>query len=59
MIVVHGLVNTHSLTCLRALVQDMFSLCPDYPWDDQLISLTVETNQDGWITLSGFLAFWS
>lgn len=39
--------------------EDMFSLCPDYPWDDQLISLTVETNPEGWITLNGFLAFWT
>ena len=39
--------------------QDMLSVCPDFPWDDQLIALTVETNQRGWITMNGFLAFWS
>ena len=28
-------------------------------WDDQFIQLTVETNNEGWITLGGFLAFWT
>ena len=39
--------------------QDLFSLCPDYFWDDQLISLIVETNPEDWITLNSFLAFWT
>jgi len=47
--------HTHMHTCS----QELLSLCPDNPWDDQLISLTVETNPEGWITLNGFLAFWT
>jgi hypothetical protein len=40
-------------------VQELFSLCLVEPWDEQLIAVTVETNIDGWITLAGFLAFWT
>jgi len=39
-------------------LQDMHSVCPTYPWDEQLVSITVETNKKGWVTLNGFLAFW-
>ena len=39
--------------------QDMHSACPGYPWDEQLVSITVETNKNGWVTLNGFLAFWN
>jgi Ras family protein T1 len=34
-------------------------VCPDFMWDDQLVSVTVETNNKGWITMNGFLAYWS
>ncbi len=44
---------------MYVLVQSLLALCPDYPWDEQLIALTVDTNSEGWVTLSGFLAFWT
>ena len=36
----------------------MYSICPEFMWNDELIGLTVETNKNGWITLEGFLAYW-
>ena len=39
--------------------QEMFSLCIEEPWDEQLITNTVETTDEGWITMTGFLAFWT
>lgn len=44
---------------LCCVVQELFSLCLLEPWDEQLIAVTVETNGEGWITLPGFLAFWT
>lgn len=38
--------------------QDMHNVCPSYPWDEQLVGITVETNKKGWVTMNGFLAFW-
>ncbi|XP_003388429.2 PREDICTED: mitochondrial Rho GTPase 1-A-like [Amphimedon queenslandica] len=38
--------------------EDLFSICPEFMWDD-LISHTVDTNNKGWVTLEGFLAFWT
>ena len=32
-------------------------MCPEYIWDD-LIGCTVETTDEGWVTLEGFLAYW-
>lgn len=46
------------LTWGHMSLQDMHSVCPSYPWDEQLVSITVETNKKGWVTLNGFLAFW-
>lgn len=37
--------------------EDLFSMCPEYIWDD-LIACTVETTDEGWVTLEGFLAYW-
>lgn len=39
----------------------MFNLCPDdYYWDsDRLIFEVETTSQNGWVTLPGFLAFWT
>lgn len=48
--------NNNAFYILR---QEMFSLCLVEPWDEQLIALTVEINAEGWITLTGFLAFWT
>lgn len=38
---------------------DLFSLCLEEPWTEELIADTVETNAQGWITMAGFLAFWT
>lgn len=40
-------------------LQELFSLCVEEPWDEELIANTVDTTGDGWITMSGFLAFWT
>lgn len=49
----------HYLLCL--LVQEMFSLCPEeYDWDTERLIYEVETTTDnGWVTLTGFLSFWT
>jgi GTPase SAR1 family protein len=39
--------------------EDMLGVCPEYPWDQELIALTVGTNGDGNITEDGFIAFWA
>jgi len=39
----------------------MFSVCPgDFDWDAEQLVFEVETTPGtGWITLEGFLAFWT
>ncbi|KAK3717334.1 hypothetical protein QZH41_011563 [Actinostola sp. cb2023] len=38
-------------------LKNLFSLCPSMPWGDEVIS-SAETNEQGWVTLQGFLAQW-
>ena len=39
--------------------EDMLAVCPEYPWDQELIALTVGTNEEGNLTLEAFVAFWA
>lgn len=37
---------------------DLFTICPKIPWGPEIVN-TVPTNEDGWITLQGYLAYWT
>ncbi|GIY59417.1 hypothetical protein CEXT_444912 [Caerostris extrusa] len=39
-------------------VADLFSTCPVIPWGPEVINV-VPTNENGWITLQGYLAQWT
>ncbi|XP_071964216.1 mitochondrial Rho GTPase 1-A-like isoform X1 [Antedon mediterranea] len=39
-------------------LQSMFSTCPIVPWGPD-VNMSVETNENGWITLQGYLAQWT
>ena len=51
--------NNYEVYCNDPSLQEMFGLCVEEPWDEQLIINTVDTTTEGWITMSGFLAFWT
>ncbi|EDV19136.1 uncharacterized protein TRIADDRAFT_34083 [Trichoplax adhaerens] len=39
-------------------LRDLFSTCPRIPWEKDIIYM-ITVNSNGWITLAGFLAWWS
>lgn len=51
-------VNKKSSQLYICLFQELFAICPTMPWGEDVLS-SVETNNNGWITLQGFLAQWT
>ena len=53
-----SIVNKSSGLKHFSYLQNLFALCPNMPWGDEVIS-SAETNEKGWVSLQGFLAQWT